>query len=135
MFAGANKFRSGGEDEASEFAGVEQAFNLLSVTRNVREAEDGDDTMSDLKTALEADYVFKYLLSKHTDFAKKAEPSDKYFKIKFTGQDDNSNPIEFSVEVKKIDEEINVLNFQRIRGQPLGYFEIVNKIKEKIAAV
>lgn len=134
MFAGANKFRSGGEDEATEFAGVEQSFNLLSVQRTLREADEGENTVSNLQTAWDAEYVFKYLLAKHADFAKKAEPSDKYYKIKFTAEDTNKNLVELSVEVKKVDDDINVLDFQRIRGQPLTYYDVVNQIKNKIAA-
>lgn len=108
---------------------------MLSVNRTLRDAEDGDDGTSSLKTAADAEYLFKYLLKKHGEFCQKAEPSDKYFKIKFIATDANQNPVEFSVEVKKIDEEINVLDFQRQRGQPLSYFEIVNKIKEQVAAL
>ena len=111
MFTGANKFRSGGDDQANEFAGIEQAFNLLSVKRTLRDIEEGDDSTSSLKTAADAEYLFKFLLKKYSDFAQKAEPSEKYFKIKFQAVDSNQAPVEFSVEIKKVDEEINILDF------------------------
>jgi len=69
VFAGANKFRSGGDDQANEFAGIEQAFNLLSVKRTLRDIEEGDDNTSSLKTAADAEYLFKFLLKKYSDFA------------------------------------------------------------------
>lgn len=45
MFAGANKFRSG-NDTVEEFAGLDQAFNLLSVKRELRDAEKDEETTS-----------------------------------------------------------------------------------------
>lgn len=133
MFAGANKFRSG-NDNVDEFAGLDQAFNLLSVQRELREADKEEETTSQLKTVADAEYIFKYLLKKHADFCTKAEPSNKYYKIKFVGTDNNSNPLEFTAEIKKVDDEVNVLDFQKVRGSALPYFETINKIKEQVAA-
>lgn len=60
---------------------------MQGAKRALRDAEEGDDNTSGLKSAADAEYLFKYLLKKHGDFCQKAEPSDKYFKIKFFGTD------------------------------------------------
>lgn len=65
MYSGATRFRCGGEDQVNEFAGLEEAFNLLNVQRTLRDAEEGDENTSELKSAADAEYLFKYLLKNH----------------------------------------------------------------------
>jgi len=109
--------------------------------------------LSDFKTVIDENYLYRYLLSKKNDFAKtpldevadqeeenqevfeamEVVNDNKSYKLKFTKKDVNNNVlVVLQTNFAKIDDEEICVEFSKIEGDAFEYHQIVNNIKNKI---